>query len=116
MVIPTKRDEIEHIVQNANSRSGACITPEECLKQINTLSPREAIEQFKEMLKSDQCCMEELQDHIAILWVLHDLGKIQFPDQDYGLALSVQNIAKMEKTELAARLLGFLEDKLVFIE
>jgi len=60
--------------------------------------------------------MEELQNHISILWVLHDLGRIQFPIQDYGIALSVQNIAKMEKAELASRLLDFLETNLVFTD
>ena len=45
---------------------------------------------------------------------MHDLGRISFPTKEYGLALSVQNIAKMEKKELASRLLVFLEKELFF--
>ena len=105
---------LEEILNNANARSGACLSLDYCLEQIEKLSPSEAIDILKETLTAGNYDIEELQNHIAILWVLHDLGKIQFPRKDYGMALSVQNIAKMEQAELASRLLNFLENNITY--
>lgn len=109
-------EKLQQILQNANIRSGACISLEHCLEQIESLSANEAITKLKDMLSKGEYEIEELQNHISILWVLHDIGRIQFPQQDYGMALSIQNIAKMEKAELASRLLGFLETNLTITD
>ena len=115
-MVDIDNEKLNEILLNANARSGACISLDYCLEQIEKLSPIEAINILKQTLTSGNYNIEELQNHIAILWVLHDLGKIQFPKKDYGMALSVQNIAKMEQAELASRLMSFLENNITFSE
>ncbi|MBD3189807.1 MAG: hypothetical protein GF308_04145 [Candidatus Heimdallarchaeota archaeon] len=105
-------ENIEKIVENANRRSGARLTVKECLQEINSQTPRKALEKLKEMLKKRNYQLEELQRLIACLWVYHDLKLIQFPEEEYCMALSVQNNALINNPELAARLLKFLEKQL----
>jgi len=44
------------------------------------------------------------------------LGQIRFPDEDIGIALSVQSLAKINKHELAAPLLTFLERNITIVD
>lgn len=54
-------ENIEEIVENANRRSGAKLTVNECLEAINNLTPRKALEKLKGMLEKGNYQREELQ-------------------------------------------------------
>ncbi len=108
-------EEFKGLVNKANTRSGTCLSIEDCLERVNCC-PEEAIDKLKKMLTEGSFEMNELQNHITILWILYDLGRIKFPIEDIGLALSVQNISKIEKNELASRLLQFLERNITFVD
>ncbi len=107
--IDVNSDYFRKIVDDARKRSGSTINYEECYNQLSKQPTKEMLEKLKQFLKDDSCSMEDLQNLIACLWVLYELGSISFPQQDFGIALSIQTLAKIQRNELAGRLLHFLE-------
>ena len=114
--IDINSDDFRKLVEDAKSRSGSKITDEECYERLSLQSTEEMLKDLKNSLKNPDGILEDLQNLIACLWVLYDLGRICFPIEDIGLALSVQNLATINKNELASRLLYFLEKDITINE
>ncbi len=58
---------LEEIVRIANSRSGACISVEDCIQKLDLQTAKEALDEFKTILKTETLDIEILQDTIALL-------------------------------------------------
>lgn len=109
--------ELQRHLDNANSRLQTRVLEiNELSEIISTYSAKNLMEQLKKLIETEENLdTDKGRMLICAMWVLHDIGVIQFEKRTDGLAITLQEMILHNKKIIAAKLMSILEDVIEYL-